>query len=567
MERRLRVTDEWAYKGFDKKQEVLLMNMKKLTALFCAFAMTFSLTACGGAKETSDAAAVPESSKAAEGTADGGADTGESQASGDAITFPLAETKEYSVFAILNQEYDLQDNISMQTVTEAANLKFNFQSVMGADLKEKRNLVLASGEYPDMFFKAGFEANDLEKYGKQGLFLPLEDMIKQYAPNLSARLDEMDGWDYLTSSDGHIYSLPGIERQNGAMTTYWINKRWMDNLGLQEPKSLDELYEVLKAFKEEDANGNGDPNDEIPLTATDVVKPDLLLAYFGIPYDYGTKTAVIDGELTYIPTSETFKKYVAYVAKLYQEGLLDKNAFTQKHEQQGAIGQSGDVLGSFFDAGAFLTVGRDNDDDYIALTPFEDGLYPLGTGIFPGTMVLTDTCKDPEVLIAWADQFYTEEGGILTWLGIEGKTWQMDEDGNWEWIVGQGYGDDIATVRSSSTIQGAAYHPSIQSDFWFDKMSEKVDPDEVYLNGEKAKVAAKGAVPLPMMRYSDGDAKTISTIKPDIDAYIDQYVAQVATGELNLEDSWDEYVATVGNMGGGQLEEIYKNTYKEAIGK
>ena len=55
----------------------------------------------------------------------------------------------------------------------------------------------------------------------------------------------------------------------------------------------------------------------------------------------------------------------------------------------------------------------------------QDGLYPLGTGIVPGTMVLTDTCKDPEVLIAWADQFYTEEGGILTWLGIEGKTWQL----------------------------------------------------------------------------------------------------------------------------------------------
>lgn len=70
-----------------------------------------------------------------------------------------------------------------------------------------------------------------------------------------------------------------------------------------------------------------------------------------------------------------------------------------------------------------------------------------------------------------------------------------------------------------------------------------------------------------MMRYSDGDAKTISTIKPDIDAYIDQYVAQVATGELNLEDSWDEYVATVGNMGGASWKKIYKNTYKEAIGK
>ena len=543
------------------------MKMKKLTALLCAAAMVVSLAGCGAAKETSDAGAAPESSKAAEGTAEEAAQAGESQTSGDSLTFPLAETKEYSVFAIMNGEYDLQDNITMQTVTENANLKFDFQSVMGADLKEKRNLVLASGEYPDMFFKAGFDANDLEKYGKQGLFVPLEDLIKQYAPNLSARLDETNGWDYITSSDGHIYSLPDIERQNGAMTTYWINKKWMDRLGLQEPKSLDELYEVLKAFKNEDANGNGDPNDEIPLTATDVVKPDLLLAYFGIPYDYGTKTAVIDGELTYIPTSDTFKEYVAYVAKLYQEGLLDKNAFTQKHEQQGAIGQSGDVLGSFFDAGAFLTVGRDNDDDYIALTPFEDGMYPLNTVITPGTMVLTDTCENPEILVAWADQFYTEEGGIVAWLGIEGKTWKLDADGNWEWIVGQGYGDDIAAVRSSSTIQGAAFHPSIQPDFWFDKMSEKVDPDEVYLNGERAKVAAKGAVPLPMMYYSDADAKTISTIKPDIDAYIDQYVAQVATGELTLEDSWEEYVATVGNMGGNQLADIYKNTYNKSAGK
>lgn len=543
------------------------MKMKKLTALLCAAAMVVSLAGCGAAKETSAAGAAPESSKAAEGTAEEAAQAGESQASGDSLTFPLAEAKEYSVFAIMNGEYDLQDNITMQTVTENANLKFDFQSVMGADLKEKRNLVLASGEYPDMFFKAGFDANDLEKYGKQGLFVPLEDLIKQYAPNLSARLDETNGWDYITSSDGHIYSLPDIERQNGAMTTYWINKKWMDRLGLQEPKSLDELYEVLKAFKDEDANGNGNPNDEIPLTATDVVKPDLLLAYFGIPYDYGTKTAVIDGELTYIPTSDTFKEYVAYVAKLYQEGLLDKNAFTQKHEQQGAIGQSGDVLGSFFDAGAFLTVGRDNDDDYIALTPFEDGMYPLNTGITPGTMVLTDTCENPEILVAWADQFYTEEGGIVAWLGIEGKTWQLDADGNWEWIVGQGYGDDIAAVRSSSTIQGAAFHPSIQPDFWFDKMSEKVDPDEVYLNGERAKVAAKGAVPLPMMYYSDADAKTISTIKPDIDAYIDQYVAQVATGELTLEDSWEEYVATVGNMGGNQLADIYKNTYNKSAGK
>lgn len=103
---------------------------------------------------------------------------------------------------------------------------------------------------------------------------------------------------------------------------------------------------------------------------------------------------------------------------------MDKNSFTQKHEQQGAIGQAGDVLGSFFDAGAFLTVGRDNDDDYIALTPFTKGTYPLGTAITPGTLVLTDACHNPETIISFFDQFYSEEGGIEAIMGIEGKTWQ-----------------------------------------------------------------------------------------------------------------------------------------------
>ena len=114
-----------------------------------------------------------------------------------------------------------------------------------------------------------------------------------------------------------------------------------------------------------------------------------------------------------------------------------------------------------------------------------------------------------------------------------------------EWIVGQGYGDDIATVRSSSTIQGAAYHPSIQPDFWFDKMSEKVDPDEVYLNGERAKVAAKGAVPLPMMgnlrslrRISEGSGiwplrysglGSITTVCPVSYTHLDVYKRQACT--------------------------------------
>lgn len=95
-------------------------------------------------------------------------------------------------------------------------------------------------------------------------------------------------------------------------------------------------------------------------------------------------------------------------------------------------------------------------------------------------------------------------------------------------------------------------------------MSAEVDPDEVYLNEQRAKAAALGVVPLPMMNYSDADMKTISTLKTDLDAYIDQYLAQVATGELNLEDSWEEYVATANAMGAEELTSIYQKAYSEA---
>lgn len=117
------------------------------------------------------------------------------------------------------------------------------------------------------------------------------------------------------------------------------------------------------------------------------------------------------------------------------------------------MGQSGDVLGSFFDAGVFLTVGRDHDEDYIALTPWS-GCLDLSSGISGGTLAISDKCKHSEVVVAWADQFYTEEGGKLAWMGVEGETYQYNDQGEWEWILGKGHGDDITTVRASVALQG-----------------------------------------------------------------------------------------------------------------
>lgn len=475
------------------------------------------------------------------------------------ISFPLEEPITMSMFAITNGEYEINDSEAFKYVEEKTNVKWEVQSATGADLVEKRNLLFASNQYPDVFLKAGLTQNDIDKYASQELLIPLDDLIEEHAPNFKKILSEREGAEYaITSIGDKIYSFPEVNPPDPAMPVYFINTKWMDNLGLEEPKNLDELYDVLKAFKDKDANGNGDPNDEIPFTTSVSTAPTLLLPYFGVPINMETMCAVMGDELVYVPMTDQFKDFVDYIAKLYSEGLMDKNGFVQELEQQKALGASGDVLGSFFDAGAFLTVGRERDRDFKILTPFEEGVYPVSLGIVPGTFAITDACEYPEVAVAWVDQFYTEEGGRLAWMGIEGESYEIKDDGTWDWILDDH--DDIGTVRQAFTIQGAANHPSIQPELWYTGMS---DPNEKYLGEERNRIVEMGAEPFPTLKIDEDDTKTIASIKTDVDAYIDQYIAKVGTGELDIDSSWDEYIKTLENMGVSQMVDIYKRAYEE----
>ena len=157
-----------------------------------------------------------------------------------------------TMFAITGNDVELPDSRAFQKMTELTNVQWEVQSVLGADLTEKRNLLVSSNDYPDVFCKAGFGSVDVAKYGGQGLFIDLTDYISTQAPNLSAILEESPGIrQQITSQDGNIYSLPEASfALPGGNVILFINEQWLENLGLSEPTNLDELYDVLKAFKE-----------------------------------------------------------------------------------------------------------------------------------------------------------------------------------------------------------------------------------------------------------------------------------------------------------------------------
>ena len=174
------------------------MKVKKVATLLMAVVMTMSVMAgCGS--DPAPSSSGNDSQGGQEESSKEGADAGEENnegnggaAAGDSITFPLAETMEFTCFSGLNGENALENTLTMQVMMEDANIHVSFDNVLTSEMTEKRNLILASGEYPELFIKAGFGIGDLTKYGGQGILIPLEDLIRQYAPNLTAVLDERD---------------------------------------------------------------------------------------------------------------------------------------------------------------------------------------------------------------------------------------------------------------------------------------------------------------------------------------------------------------------------------------
>lgn len=480
------------------------------------------------------------------------------------VKFPLDEKLSYTAFSVLHAStYDLDDSLPMQILQEECNIDIEFQSVMGAELGEKRNLLLNSGDYPELFIKSGMNSSEMSDYGRQGILIALEDLIKENMPNLTEWLDTNNAWQWITSSDGHVYGLPCYELAITDWTPYWIDIKWIDNLGLEEPTNLDELYEVLKAFKEKDANGNGDPNDEIPLAFNDM--PTFLFQYLGEAVDSRTYCYVKDGKLSFAPVSEIYYSYLEFLSKLYAEGLILDTCFTITGEELTAMGTANDVIGSNPTAGIFLTVGRDRDEDYKMLTPFEKGKYSIGNGISTGVLCVTDKCENPAPVLAMFDTFYSQEGGTLATMGVEGETYAVNEEGDWEWIVGGKYGNTVDEVRGNGTIQGTCAGPYIAPDIWWTNMSPKADPDEVYLNQERVRTAEYGVSVLPNMFYSQEDEDIVSTLFTDIKTYFEEYTVQVITGEKDLASTWDEYVETIEQMGLSELMEAYQRTYDNSL--
>lgn len=525
------------------------MKLKKTLALCLAVAMSVTaLTACGNTESTKESESAKTETKVEDQNKESSTDEVKEPHTYTGMGMVYDEERQPYTSNTWQYYFDMT-GLDIEVVTE----------LPMSEAAEKGNLIMSSGDYPEFLIKMA--SIDLNTYGMDGLLIPLEDLIRENMPNLSAILDERNAWDALRTYDGHIYALPGIQRpafEGWGTSGMFINQNWIEKLGLETPTSMEELYTVFKAFKEQDPNGNGIA-DEIPWAPTNT---NSLLIYQGGASYYADKyVAVKDGEFIFYPYDDLYREWLEWSAKFYEEGLIYENCFTMTSEEQRALGKSVDidVLGAVTSNRCFVFVADAYFDDYVSLKTFDPDNTAMGNGLEPGSFAITDKCEDPATLLAAIDVWYTPEAGYVARYGLEGDRWFYNSDGLIETIP------ETDDTKLSYRLVGAASVPSDYQSPLADVVVFENDADkreaESYTEGH----AYSGGVILPTLVTSKEEADTLTTIKTDISAYINTFTQEVIIGSKELNDTtWEEFKATLSQMGADEYFEIYKAAYEKA---
>ncbi|GAL20450.1 ABC transporter substrate-binding protein [Vibrio maritimus] len=197
----------------------------------------------------------------------------------------------------------------------------NVASMATTKSEEAFNLLIASGDLPDIVGGSSMK-NNVNTYGPEGAFVPLNKLIEEHAPNIKAFFDaNPDVWASIKASDGNVYYIPYLPDGKYGRG-YFVRYDWLEKLGLEPPKNVDEMYEVLKAFRDKDPNGNG-KKDEVPFFARhwqEMVRLVTLWDGRTSGSDVFHDFHVVDGQIKHGYAGENYKVGIQNLAKWYQEG-------------------------------------------------------------------------------------------------------------------------------------------------------------------------------------------------------------------------------------------------------
>ena len=449
----------------------------------------------------------------------------------------------------------------IQNDEKVMNVHINWVMVPSEAWNEKKNLMLATGDLPDII-ESQISAADLTKYGPEGTFIPMQDLIKAYAPNFQKLYAEMpDIQKLIVAPDGNTY---GMARVNSGpwMTTNGvgaINTEWLKAVGMTMPETTDQFYQVLKAFKTKDPNGNK-LADEIPYAFSKEISNNngfgYILSSFGLAVGgqafNATWADVKDKKVYCQATTNEFKAAVKFLSKLYQEGLMDVEGFTLTTAQyQAKLNLEPGIVGytQVWDINDIVSNAKTKAAmDYMPLLKDPAAPAPLFykqplPGTYRGWGTITKACKTPEVAVRWLDYFFDVTNAIEHIEGPIGVRVLKNPDGTM-YVRPAPAGMTVAEDRfSQCNAQILAMPPSV-----YKNILKLPSTDKKVAHVESKCHPFADPDPFMPVYYTGAESTDMIQLQTDIRAYIERKMSEwIINGKIDAE--WDAYLTEINKAG------------------
>lgn len=487
--------------------------------------------------------------------------------------FPAQRGEKETVTIAIVQDstiMDIDQNYFKCWLEEQTELSLSFVFIPEDYAPEYLEALFASGEvqFDAMFLSPqmqNLEENNalLQRLGKQGYILSLNEYITPES-KLSRLFDTYEVYDLeraITAGDGALYYVPGFDvtMDKSVLQSLWLNRSWLNALDMQIPENTQELYEVLRAFRDGDPNGNG-KQDEIVLTGS--TSPiggqsyQLLMNAFVYCDPVNTWMTVEQGAVSFAPMTEQWRSGVQFLHTLYAEGLLDETQFSFSAEQLFALANDPrNLLGGFTCnsiTDVLLQSSAEMLANYIHVPPIagpQGVQYTTVKTPMPCVGgVITARCENPQAVFGLLDLMLSEEAFLIGRYGEEHVDWEyalptdIDYYGRSAVIKIKNQLSDVVQNKHLNEI-GPFYTYPLYADriIW-----SGMESDQQYINARvcAACSAYKPQEYIEIILFENEDASTLSASRQAIHAYTEAGLEQFITGEKNPYDEteWQKYL-------------------------
>ncbi|MCU6712285.1 extracellular solute-binding protein [Paenibacillus sp. J5C_2022] len=525
-------------------------------AMGIVLVLSLALSACSNNAGTGSTGNTGGKTDTTEGKSNSGNGEGTGKDGGDASqsVYPLMTDKTFEYWGAINGNLitfatNLADSPIGKAIAEATGVNVKYIHPSEGQGVEQFNLMIASSKLPDAIEYTWTDyPGGPEKAIADGVIIPLNDLIDQYAPNLKKLLASDPELDKMVKTDsGQYYAFPMVRNNAGVVFRGpMLRKDWLDELGLEVPETVDDWYNVLKAFKEKKGAA-------APFTAQYANRMNIQDAFYGAyhtSYDFYIDDA---GEVRYGPLDPQFKDVLSLFRKWYSEGLIDKDfpivdrKTLDKRILNNEAGATVFLLGGGM--GGWLESATEEGFDLIG-APYpvlKEGEKPFtGQRDFKynpkASVAVTTSSKNPELVVQWLDYAYSEEGSLLYNFGIEGESYEMKD--------GIPTFTDMILKNDKYTSQQMLSQYTIPNGPY--QMHENKSTNTYPQQDEAVKVwantdAAKHILPAFITPTVD-ESKQVAQIMTEIGTYYEEMFIKFVMGDESL-DNYDSFVKQIESMG------------------